>query len=245
MRRTPWPQKTARRGPDRPSRTRGGALRPQRPGPPPSRDQLGALLARHGAPVPDPVLDSLWRYHQLLRRHNADMDLTRLIGFETIAQRHYADCLILDRFLRGSWPSPLVDIGSGAGFPGLMIKLVAPETEIILAEPRPRRVAFLETAIGELGLRGISVFGHKLTSRSFAVPVRGAVTRAFESITKTLPRLTNALEVGGWAMFMKGPGVSEELRAPLPTGYRLLRDERYRIPHTTLDRALVICERIS
>jgi 16S rRNA (guanine527-N7)-methyltransferase len=171
--------------------------------------------------------------------------LTRLIGFETIAQRHYADCLILHGMMGGRWPTPLVDIGSGAGFPGLLIKLISPDTEIILAEPRPRRVEFLELAIRELGLRGISVFGHKFTSRSFARPVQGAITRAFESIAETLPRLGNSLAVGGAAMFMKGPGVGGELREPMPPGYRLIRDERYRIPGTTLDRALIVFERIA
>ena len=211
--------------------------------PPPSRERLGALLVTHGVRVPDSLLDKLWRYHQLLRKNNGDQDLTRLIGFETIAQRHYADCLILHSKLKGQWPSPLVDIGSGAGFPGLMIKLVSPETEIILSEPRPRRVEFLEMVIRELGLKGISVFGHKFTSRSFNTPVQGAITRAFESIGKTLPRLGNSLAVGGTAMFMKGPGVQEELDEALPSDYRLIRDERYRIPSTTLDRTLIIFER--
>ncbi len=219
--------------------------RPRGNEPPPSRERLGALMLRYGVRVPEKVLDKVWIYHQLLRKHNTDQDLTRLIGFETIAQRHYADCLILHGMLKGRWPTPLVDIGTGAGFPGIMIKLISPETEIILSEPRPRRVVFLETAIRELGLTGISVFGHKFTSRSFNTPVQGAITRAFESIAKTLPRLSNSLAVGGTAMFMKGPGVQEELREPMPPDYRLLRDERYRISNTTLDRALVIFERLA
>jgi 16S rRNA (guanine527-N7)-methyltransferase len=202
-------------------------------------------MARHGVPLPDAVLDRLWAYHQLLRKHNTDLDLTRLIGFETMVQRHYADCMILHGMMGGKWPSPLVDIGSGAGFPGLMIRLLSPETRVILAEPRPRRVSFLETAIRELELEGVAVFGHKFTSRSFTQPVQGAITRAFESVAKTWPRLGNSLAVGGQALFMKGPGVAQELRDPLPPEYRLARDERYRIPHTTLDRALLVFERIS
>ncbi len=202
-------------------------------------------MARYGVPVSHAVADQLWRYHQLLRKHNTDQDLTRLIGFETIVARHYADCLILHRMMGRKWPSPLVDIGSGAGFPGLMIKLASPDTEIILSEPRPRRGEFLQRAIRELGLKGIFVFGHKFTSHSFHQPVQGAITRAFESIAKTLPRLGNSLAVGGVAMFMKGPGVGEELREPMPPGYRLIRDERYRIPNTTLDRALIVFERVN
>jgi len=220
--------------------------KPRNPeGPAPSRDRLGELLTRYGAPVPSQVLEKLWRFHQLLRKNNTDQDLTRLIGFDTIAQRHYADCLILPRILKSPFPSPMVDIGSGAGFPGLMLKLISPETEIILSEPRPRRVAFLEMCIQELGLKGISVFGHKFTSKSFTLPVQCAITRAFEPISKTLPRLGGSLAIGGKAIFMKGPGVDEDLREKMPPEYKLIRDERYRIPHTTLDRALVVFERIA
>jgi 16S rRNA (guanine527-N7)-methyltransferase len=210
---------------------------------PPTRTRLEELLNSHGVAMPATVLDKVWQYHQILRRNNADLDLTRLIGFETIVQRHYADCLILHKLMKGKWPSPLVDIGTGAGFPGMMIKIASPSTEVILSEPRNVRVDFLNNTIAELGLKGISVFGHKFTSKSFQTPVRGAITRAFEPIGKTLPRLQRSLAVGGLAMFMKGPGVDEELSAPLPPGYKLVMDERYRIPRTTLDRAFLVFER--
>jgi 16S rRNA (guanine527-N7)-methyltransferase len=210
---------------------------------PPSRRRLEELLHKHGVTLPAAVLDKVWEYHGILRRNNGDLDLTRLIGFETIVQRHYADCLILHKMMKGKWPSPLVDIGTGAGFPGLMIKIASPATEVILSEPRNVRVDYLNNTIAEMGLKGISVFGHKFTSRSFQTPVNGVITRAFEPIGKTLPRLEYSLQVGGLAMFMKGPGVDEELKAPLPSNYKLVRDERYRIPATTLDRAFVVFER--
>jgi len=212
---------------------------------PPSRARLEELLRTHGVTLPPGVLDKVWQYHGILRRNNGDLDLTRLIGFETIVQRHYADCLILHKMMNGKWPSPLVDIGTGAGFPGLMIKIASPATEMILSEPRNVRVDYLNNTIAELGLKNISVFGHKFTSRSFSTPVNGAITRAFEPIQKTLLRLENSLQVGGLAMFMKGPGVDEELSHPIPSNYKLVRDERYRIPATTLDRAFVVLERIA
>ncbi len=211
---------------------------------PPSRARLEELLIGHGVQLPGATLDKVWQYHQILRRENHDLDLTRLIGFETIVQRHYADCMTLHKLMKGRWPSPLVDIGTGAGFPGMMIKIASPATEVILSEPRNVRVDFLNNTIKELGLKGISVFGHKFTSKSFTTPVRGAITRAFEPIAKTLPRLQNSLQIGGLAMFMKGPGVDEELSGPIPPGYKLVRDERYRIPKTTLDRAFVVFERV-
>ena len=210
----------------------------------PSKPALGQLLARYGVHLQPPVLDRLWAYHQLLRAHNHDQDLTRLIGFDTIAQRHYADCMILHGLMKGRWPSPLVDVGSGAGFPGLMIKLMSPETRIVLAEPRPRRVEFLELAIRELGLEGISVFGHKVTSRSLTRPFAGTITRAFETVEKTLPRFGSCLGVGGKAIFMKGPKAAEEVAAFRSDEYKIIRNHAYRIPNTVQDRVLLVLERI-
>jgi 16S rRNA (guanine527-N7)-methyltransferase len=145
----------------------------------------------------------------------------------------------------GKWPSPLVDVGSGAGFPGIMIKLMSPNTRIVLAEPRPRRVEFLELAVKELGLRGISMFGHKVTSRSFTEPCAGAITRAFETVEKTLPRLGGCLPAGGKAIFMKGPKVAEELIDLRAEEYQIIRNHAYKIPNTTLDRVLLILERVA
>lgn len=210
---------------------------------PPSKEELGRLMSKYGVNLQSKTLEKLWGYHQLLRAHNGDQDLTRLIGFDTIAQRHYADCMILHGMMGGKWPSPLVDVGSGAGFPGIMIKLMSPETTIVLAEPRPRRVVFLEMVIRELGLRNITVFGHKVTSRSLTQPFAGVITRAFETVESTLPRLGGCLGVGGQAIFMKGPKVAEEMATFANDEYKVLRNQAYRIPNTVQDRVLVILER--
>jgi 16S rRNA (guanine527-N7)-methyltransferase len=209
----------------------------------PSKIALGQLMARYGVHLQPHTLDLLWAYHGLLRENNHDQDLTRLIGFDTIAQRHYADCMILHGLMKGKWPSPLVDVGTGAGFPGIMIKLMSPATRIVLAEPRPRRVQFLEMVIRELGLQDISVFGHKVTSRSLTQPFAAAITRAFETVEHTLPRFGSCLGLGGKAIFMKGPKAAEEMAQFQSDEYQVLRNHAYRIPNTTQDRVLLILER--
>jgi 16S rRNA (guanine527-N7)-methyltransferase len=209
----------------------------------PSKPALGQLMARYGVHLQPNTLDQLWAYHQLLRANNHDQDLTRLIGFDTMAQRHYADCMILHGMMKGKWPSPMVDVGTGAGFPGIMIKLMSPSTHIVLAEPRPRRVQFLEMVIRELGLKDISVFGHKVTSRSLTQPFAAAITRAFETVEHTLPRFGSCLGVGGKAIFMKGPKAAEEMAVFQSDEYKVLRNHAYRIPNTTQDRVLLILER--
>ena len=203
------------------------------------------LLKHFGVELDQETLAKLWLFHTLLRKNNSDQDLTRLNAFETMVERHYADCILINAYVK-EWPRRMLDIGSGAGFPGIPLKLVNPEIDLTLCEPRPNRVNFLNMAIGELGLEGIDVFAHKVTSNSMKLKVKGVISRAFELIGKTLPRLENSLEVGGKAFFMKGPAVREELAALKPEafGYRLEATHYYRIQNTEERRALVILERV-
>ena len=208
----------------------------------PSRQSLQTLLEYHGVELERRTLDQLWAFHQLLRSHNDDQDLTRLNAFETIVERHYADCTIINAFV-DEWPRTMLDIGSGAGFPGIPLKLVNPEIQLTLCEPRPNRVQFLELVIKELGIKGIEVFGHKATSNSLRTPVEGVITRAFEVMDQTLLRIANALVPGGRVYYMKGPAVVQELESFKGEGYKILDQHQYTIPNSTQDRALIVLER--
>jgi 16S rRNA (guanine527-N7)-methyltransferase len=209
----------------------------------PCRQSLALLLRRHGIELKSDTLDKFWLFHGLLRKHNYDQDLTRLNAFETIVERHYADCIIINSFVK-KWPNKMLDIGSGAGFPGIPLKLVNQHINLILCEPRPNRVNFLEMAIKTLGLQGISVFGHKVTSASMTEPVDGVICRAFGSIAETLPRLGSSLKKGGTVYFMKGPAVKEELKNWKSEDYKIAETHFYTIPGSVQQRSLIILERL-
>lgn len=203
---------------------------------------METLLKFYGVDLQRNTLDQLWEFHQLLRSHNDDQDLTRLNAFETIVERHYADCTLINAFM-DEWPARMLDIGSGAGFPGIPLKLVNPQIHLTLCEPRPNRVQFLEMVIRELGLKNIDVFGHKATSNSLVTPVDGIITRAFEVMDKTLLRVSNCLKPGGRAIFMKGPAVKEEIQQFNSPGYEFVGEHYYSIPNSTQERALIVLQR--
>ncbi len=206
---------------------------------------MQALLERSGIALSPHAFAQLWQFHQLLRTRNDDRDLTRLIEFESVVIKHYVDSMFVGRLMK--LPSPLVDIGTGAGFPGIPLKIRYPDLELTLAEQRPRRVAFLNEAIQTLGLRKVKTFDHRVSSRSFTEPVRGVITRAVEPITKTLLRTSGCTDTGSQFIFMKGPGVDEELeeaKREFREDYRLIRDEPYTLPHTPHARRLVVFERV-
>ncbi len=205
---------------------------------------MDALLRKSGIRLAEAPLKQLWRYHNLLRLRNVGNELTRLIGFETIVVKHYVDCLIVGNFVR--LPSPIVDVGTGPGFPGIPLKIRYPHLKMILAEPRPKRVEFLHEVIRELGLKDIEVFEHRVVSQSLTTPVQAVITRAVETIDKTLLRTSASLVQGGQLIFMKGPNVDDEIREVrrrFGKAYELKLDQHYTLPFSTHHRRLVVYER--
>ncbi len=123
-----------------------------RPGP----EALDAILKRCGITLDRRQLDLLWRYHRMLREANARLNLTRIHNFENMVLKHYVDSLLVLRF--AELPSPLIDMGSGPGLPGIPLKIARPEVRMILAEPRGTRADFLGEVRDQLGLDGVEVY---------------------------------------------------------------------------------------
>lgn len=219
--------------------------RHQKKGPPPNSEQMSRILESSGIKLNREQIEQLWRYHNLLRKRNEDRDLTRIVEFRQMVVKHYVDCLIVAKFT--TLPSPLLDIGTGAGFPGIPLKIRYPHVKMVLAEHRPRRVNFLNEVIRELGLKNVRVFDHKVVSRSFQEPVEGVITRALETIDKTLLRTSACLGVGGRLFFLKGPNVDPEIadvKRRFGDKFKLVQDEHYRLPGTEHERRLVVFEKI-
>src|SRR3954453_8779911 len=120
---------------------------------PPGRKSLEALLRRCGVNLSPAQYDALWSYHRMLREANAELNLTRIHNFENMVLKHYADSLLVLNF--EDLPSPLLDMGSGPGLPGIPLKIARPEVEMILAEPRGARAKFLEEVCARLNLERV------------------------------------------------------------------------------------------
>lgn len=201
------------------------------------------LLYGCGIRLPEPRLALLWQYHNLLRRYNPELNLTRIHRFKNMVLKLYADSILPAEFLE--LPSPLIDLGTGAGMPGIPLKIARPDLEIVLAESRGNRAEFLRTAAAELKLKGLSIYGHAVTP-SYEQPAAGVITRAVEHMAKTLERISGCLEQDGLAVFMKGPGCDREISETMESTkgrFRLLKDIAYEIPDTPHRRRLVIFER--
>ncbi len=210
----------------------------------PSRASLQAIIERCGLRLEPRQYDQLWEYHRLLRAADAELNLTRIRQFENMVLKHYVDSLLVLQFTE--LPSPLVDMGSGPGLPGIPIKIARPETRMILAEPRGARADFLRQVCDQLGLEGVEVHAGKVGPR-FDRQVLGVITRAVATIPETFDRVAHCLATGGQMLFMKGPDCDQEIASAAQSHaklFRILADHAYPIPGTSHNRRLLIYERL-
>ena len=192
----------------------------------------------------------LQAFHAFFSNENQTGFLSSIRDEQEIFIKHYADCLIAGKMLaeKGYLRSPLVDLGSGGGFPGIPLKIQFPHLEIILAECRQSKARFLQQAIAKLELPQISVFSKKVTGKSFNLPFQTVMTRALEPISETLERLAPQAKPKTFFIFMKGPDVEKEIVAfaknsKLAARF-VIRDRlHYALPVLGHQRSLIVIEK--
>jgi len=180
------------------------------------------------------------KYYTLINENNDDNDLTRIKGEDGFVIKHFIDSIYCLKYIQ--LPPSIVDIGTGAGFPGIPLKIMNPDLRIILAEQRSRRVDFLKLAVKELGLANVEFYPHKVTEKSF-FDVQGVVTRALEDAPVTLERVEHFLPAGGVVILLKGPDAEGDIRALSEKNsevFSLETDEEYTLPGTDYRRRLLL-----
>ncbi|HZQ94837.1 MAG TPA: 16S rRNA (guanine(527)-N(7))-methyltransferase RsmG [Candidatus Sulfotelmatobacter sp.] len=132
-------------------------------------------------------LTTLSRYLDLLLQWNAKINLTAVRDPEEIATRHFGESLFAARHLLSNPgpQNPVVDVGAGAGFPGLPMKIWAPTVELTLIESNHKKAVFLRDAVRTLGLQGVTV----VPQRAEKVQLKAGlvVMRAVERFEDSLP----------------------------------------------------------
>lgn len=167
-------------------------------------------------------------YIDLLLKWNARISLTAVRDPHEIVTRHFGESFFTGEVLRPMKPRSLIDLGSGAGFPGLPIAMLLPETKVTLIESNQRKSTFLKEVIFSLKLKNVSVFsgrGEEYQERSSVVTMR-----AVERFEKALPIAIGLVEQKGWIALMigalqfpvaqrLGPGVEWSSPLAVPGGH--------------------------
>jgi len=211
-----------------------------------SQDRLRDLLGRHGCEwVSSSALKQLALFYRLLVSGQDKQNFTRLLTMKDIAIKHFIDSLLLVSLLREGRgvESPLLDLGTGPGFPGIPIAIAEPDSKIMLAEGVQKRVEFLKIVRDKLELKNVEIFGRNI-DETFEYPVSSVVTRAVEEAKNTLSNVSSCLKVGSYVYLMKGPQFKEEIKrfesGPMVNQFQFVKVIEYDIPKTPHKRSLLV-----
>jgi 16S rRNA (guanine527-N7)-methyltransferase len=158
--------------------------------------------------VPRAATSALEEFASILRRHSGRVDLVSPQDLDRLESRHIADSLKALDAVDAAPPGPAVDLGSGAGFPGIPLA-IASRRQWRLLEPRRRRAAFLEEVVRELGLDcEVLTLTAEEASRhpSLAGAHSVATARAVAAPARSLDLLRPLIGPGGWALVWVGEG---------------------------------------
>lgn len=188
--------------------------------------------------------ERLYRYFQELSRWSKKVNLvSRSMAAEQIVEKHFVDSLALLKL----FPPPggkLLDIGSGAGFPGLVCKAVRTDMTVHLVEPRLKRVSFLRYVIRLLQLADIEVHATRLEDTQIPQELcfDWIVSRAVTDISEFLLLCDRFKKVGSSVVCMKGPGYCDEFDEinERGNGWHLSAAQEYRLPFSGARRVLLV-----
>ena len=172
-------------------------------------------LAPFGFPLTPALADSLRQYLTLLLRWNLKINLTATSDLGEILRRHIGESLFGASLLPAR-TGTLYDIGSGAGFPGIPLKLARPDWELVLVESDHRKAAFLSEVVRTLNLESARVVAERFDQLDTQPAVADVVTaRALGQYDGLLVWARKALRPGGIVILWLGAGDADEL-AKLP-----------------------------
>jgi len=152
-------------------------------------------------------LQQISTYIDLLLRWNARINLTAIRQPEEIVTRHFGESLFTARHLvRNTWEQPpsasLIDVGSGAGFPGLPIKIYAPEIQVTLIESNQKKATFLREVIRTLTLTNINVFQGR--AETYPSQAKAVTLRAVEQFNDAVEIAISLLSPNGRLAILVG-----------------------------------------
>ena len=202
-------------------------------------------FAELGLPLDGEALRRYRVYYENLEKTNAVMNLTAITGEADVARLHFLDCAALLTLaeLRGK---RVIDVGTGAGFPGLALKIACPEMELTLLDSLDKRVGFLRDTCEELGFADVACVHARAEEipDGFREHFDAAASRAVARLNVLLELCLPYVKPGGLFLAMKGPELDAEIKeaaAAIKTlGGTVERVADYTIPGTEVRHSVAL-----
>ncbi|MDY6044752.1 MAG: 16S rRNA (guanine(527)-N(7))-methyltransferase RsmG [Peptoniphilus sp.] len=207
------------------------------------------VLDQFGRDLP---LKDFDRYSELLLDWNKRMNLTRITEEDEVMDKHFIDSLtplLLDEF---EGTQKVLDLGTGAGFPGMVLALACPDREVHLMDSLNKRITFLDAVVKDLGIDNVRTFHGRAEEAGrdnyFREKYQIVVSRAVARLPILCEYCLPFVALGGYMIAMKGPEGREEVKdasnAIETLGGRLARTVEFSLPDGD-ERLLVVIQKVA
>lgn len=202
--------------------------------------------------LPDGALELLNRYYEMLIDTNKVMNLTTITEYSEVVIKHFADSAAIGCITDMNGNIDLIDVGTGAGFPGIVLKIVYPQLSVVLLDSLNKRVNFLKNVITELGLTGISAIHGRAEdiarNKDYREKFDLCVSRAVANMSSLSEYCLPFVKVGGRFIPYKADGCDEEVKTASKAvnilGGKIRKIESYVIPDTDICRKFVVIDKL-
>lgn len=179
------------------------------------RDEMKKAAEAFGLTLSETQLAQFTRYYELLVKWNEKMNLTAITEAHEVAVKHMVDSLSAYDLALFNGTVSIIDVGTGAGFPGLPLKIFCPDAKLTLMDSLNKRVNFLQTVVDELGLEGVSCVHARAEEGARMKQYREQFDLAVSRAVARLPILCEYclpfVKRGGHFLALKGRAYAEEV----------------------------------
>ena len=212
--------------------------------------KLSEYLKEINIEISDEQVKAFYDYMNLLLEWNQKINLTAITEQDDVILKHFVDCLTILKYIAPN--ESIVDIGTGAGFPGVPLAIMCKENRFMLVDSLNKRINFLNEVKAKIMLKNVDTVHaraeefdqNKLYRENFDV----AVSRAVANLSVLVEFLLPAVKVGGRVICMKGSQIEDELNdarfAIKELGGIVKQKEEFYLPGSDIKRNIVIIEKV-
>lgn len=214
----------------------------------PLRDSLDKMKIQYN----DEQIEQFRSYYELLTEWNKKINLTAITGYEDVVRKHFIDSILICSLLDLNKDIRIIDVGTGAGFPGIPIKILNPDCRIVLLDSLNKRVRFLETVVDELGLENVECIHGRAEDVSREKKYRASfdfsVSRAVANLSTLCEYCIPFLKKGGMFVSYKSDKADDEINgsenAVRTLGSEITSVKKIALPETDIVRKFIMITNI-